>query len=90
MPRHWTKYDSALHTSPPPQEPPPLTPSILRPQFTHPLTDMSPFFQKQYVKGHSGDIFTAYGRLLAEIVLVLPCQVGGGGRISYAEFSLFL
>ena len=36
---------------------------------------MSPFFQKQYIKANSTDIFAAYGRLLAEILLVLPCQV---------------
>ena len=43
--------------------------------FVNPLADLSPFFQKQYVKGHSSDVFVAYGRLLAEILLVLPCQV---------------
>ena len=45
--------------------------------FTNPLDDLSPFFQKQYVKGHANDVFSAYGRLMAEILLVLPCQVSG-------------
>ncbi len=43
--------------------------------FAHPLDDLSPFFQKQYVKGHSADVFSSYNRLVAEILLVLPCQV---------------
>ena len=53
----------------------PVPGSKLKPPFVNPLDDMSPFFQKQYVKGHANDVFAAYGRLLAEICLVLPCQV---------------
>ena len=37
--------------------------------------DMGPFFQDQYVKSHSSDVFEAYTTLLADIVLALPCQV---------------
>ena len=43
--------------------------------FINPLEDLAPFFQKHYVKGHAMDVFSAYGRLMAEILLVLPCQV---------------
>ena len=56
------------------QEPTPFGVSIVQPKFSPPLSDLSPFFQRHYVKGAS-DIFMAYGRLLAEITLVLPNQV---------------
>ncbi len=36
---------------------------------------MSPFFLRQYVKGHAGDVFEAYPQLLTEMVLRLPYQV---------------
>ena len=53
----------------------PVPGSILNPPFVNPLDDMSPFFQKQSVKAHANDVFAAYGRLLADICLVLPYQV---------------
>lgn len=37
--------------------------------------DMSPFFLRQYVKGHAGDVFEPYPQLLTEMVLRLPYQV---------------
>ncbi|KAK2587955.1 hypothetical protein KPH14_004040 [Odynerus spinipes] len=37
--------------------------------------DMSPFFLRQYVKGHAGDVFEPYSQLLTEMVLRLPYQV---------------
>ena len=36
---------------------------------------MSPFFLRQYVKGHASDVFEAYLQLLTEMVLRLPYQV---------------
>ena len=36
---------------------------------------MSPFFLRQYVKGHASDVFEAYPQLLTEMVLRLPYQV---------------
>ena len=42
--------------------------------FTHPLDDLNPFFDKQFTKNNT-DVFSSYGRLLAEILLVLPCQL---------------
>ena len=36
---------------------------------------MSPFFLRQYVKGHANDIFDDYPQLLMEIVLRLPYQM---------------
>ena len=44
----------------------------------HPMAsppDMSPFFLRQYVKGHANDIFEAYPQLLTEMVLRLPLQI---------------
>lgn len=37
--------------------------------------DMSPFFLRQYVKGHADDVFELYPQLLSEMVLRLPYQV---------------
>lgn len=36
---------------------------------------MSPFFLRQYVKGHASDVFQAYPQLLTEMTLRLPYQV---------------
>lgn len=36
---------------------------------------MSPFFLRQYVKGHATDVFEAYPQLLTEMVLRLPYRV---------------
>ena len=57
--------------------------STSRPLFTHPLEDMSPFFQKQFTKVNT-DVFSSYGRLLAEILLVLPCQLKKASETSKA------
>ena len=56
------------------QEPNPFAGAVLQPKFSPPLADLSPFFQRHYAKSTS-DIFIAYGRFLAEIILVLPNQV---------------
>ena len=54
---------------------------LLKPQSQVQLVDMGPFFQDQYVKSHSSDVFEAYTTLLADIVLALPCQVCHGCSI---------
>ena len=69
------------------QEPTPFGVSILQPKFSPPLSDLSPFFQRHYVKGAS-DIFMAYGRLLAEITLVLPNQVSRNMLSNFVPFCL--
>lgn len=48
--------------------------SLLKSQPTHAPPDMSPFFLKQYVKGHAHDVFEAYPQLLTEMALRLPYQ----------------
>lgn len=37
--------------------------------------DMSPFFLRQYVRGHADDVFELYPQLLTEMVLRLPYQI---------------
>ncbi|XP_031553032.1 E3 ubiquitin-protein ligase UBR4-like isoform X2 [Actinia tenebrosa] len=49
--------------------------ALLKPQAASPPPDMSPFFLRQYVKGHAGDLFESYPQLLTEMVLRLPYQV---------------
>ena len=48
--------------------------TLLKPRDVSQPADMVPFLQSSYVKEHVGDIFGAYTKLLAEMVLVLPTQ----------------
>ena len=48
---------------------------MLRAQPLQSPPDMSPFFLKQYVKGHAHDVFEAYPHLLTEVALRLSYQV---------------
>lgn len=48
---------------------------LLKEHLTASPPDMSPFFLRQYVKGHAGDVFEPYPQLLTEMVLRLPYQV---------------
>ncbi|KAM8927577.1 E3 ubiquitin-protein ligase UBR4 isoform 2-T2 [Pelodytes ibericus] len=48
---------------------------LLKPHTTSSPPDMSPFFLRQYVKGHAADVFQAYTQLLTEMVLRLPYQI---------------
>ncbi|XP_077505275.1 E3 ubiquitin-protein ligase-like protein poe isoform X4 [Amblyomma americanum] len=50
-------------------------PPLLKPHPASPPPDMSPFFLRQYVKGHANDVFEAYPQLLTEMALRLPYQV---------------
>lgn len=56
---------------------------LLKEHLTTSPPDMSPFFLRQYVKGHAGDVFEPYPQLLTEMVLRLPYQVH-----KYAESSV--
>ncbi|KAK7896704.1 hypothetical protein WMY93_022029 [Mugilogobius chulae] len=51
------------------------TSQLLRPHTASSPPDMSPFFLRQYVKGHAADVFEAYSQLLTEMVLRLPYQI---------------
>lgn len=48
---------------------------LLKPRPLSLPPDMSPFFLRQYVKGHAHDVFAAFPHLLTEMVLRLPYQV---------------
>ncbi|XP_050389975.2 E3 ubiquitin-protein ligase UBR4 [Patella vulgata] len=48
---------------------------LLKPHPCFPPPDMSPFFLRQYVKGHANDVFEDYPQLLTEMVLRLPYQL---------------
>ncbi|XP_020299583.1 E3 ubiquitin-protein ligase UBR4 isoform X2 [Pseudomyrmex gracilis] len=48
---------------------------LLKEHLTTSPPDMSPFFLRQYVKGHAGDVFEPYPQLLTEMILRLPYQV---------------
>ncbi|KAK7862494.1 hypothetical protein R5R35_005919 [Gryllus longicercus] len=49
--------------------------ALLKPHQSSSPPDMSPFFLRQYVKGHALDVFEAYPQLLTEMALRLPYQV---------------
>jgi hypothetical protein len=49
--------------------------ALLKSHMTTAPPDMSPFFLRQYVKGHASDVFEAYPQLLTEMALRLPYQV---------------
>uniref|UniRef100_A0A3Q2Q7B9 E3 ubiquitin-protein ligase UBR4-like domain-containing protein n=1 Tax=Fundulus heteroclitus TaxID=8078 RepID=A0A3Q2Q7B9_FUNHE len=57
------------------EEEPTSTSQLLRPHTASSPPDMSPFFLRQYVKGHAADVFEAYSQLLTEMVLRLPYQI---------------
>uniref|UniRef100_A0A3Q2Z4F6 E3 ubiquitin-protein ligase UBR4-like domain-containing protein n=1 Tax=Hippocampus comes TaxID=109280 RepID=A0A3Q2Z4F6_HIPCM len=57
------------------EEEPVTTSQLLRPHTSSSPPDMSPFFLRQYVKGHAADVFEAYSQLLTEMVLRLPYQI---------------
>ncbi|XP_016138625.1 E3 ubiquitin-protein ligase UBR4 [Sinocyclocheilus grahami] len=57
------------------EEEPAATSQLLKPHTSSSPPDMSPFFLRQYVKGHAADVFEAYSQLLTEMVLRLPYQI---------------
>ncbi|KAF5286898.1 hypothetical protein FQA39_LY00431 [Lamprigera yunnana] len=56
--------------------------NLLKEHLPHSPPDMTPFFLKQFVKGHSTDIFHTYPQLLTEMALRLPYQVHKHSEIS--------
>ncbi|KAF7239331.1 E3 ubiquitin-protein ligase UBR4 [Varanus komodoensis] len=57
------------------EEEPVAASQLLKPHTSASPPDMSPFFLRQYVKGHAADVFEAYAQLLTEMVLRLPYQI---------------
>ena len=48
--------------------------TLLKPHVSSQPADMVPFFQISYVREHANNIFEAYAKLLAEMVLAIPIQ----------------
>ncbi|XP_060554667.1 E3 ubiquitin-protein ligase UBR4-like, partial [Ruditapes philippinarum] len=66
---YWRNYNPAE------EETAPLPGQLLKPRPTSPPPDMSPFFLREYVKGHANDVFEDYPQLLTEMALRLPHQL---------------
>ncbi|XP_052222057.1 E3 ubiquitin-protein ligase UBR4-like isoform X2 [Dreissena polymorpha] len=66
---YWRNFNPAE------EESAPLPGQLLRPRPTSPPPDMSPFFLRQYVRGHANDVFEDYPQLLTEMALRLPYQL---------------
>ncbi|CAH1119052.1 unnamed protein product [Phaedon cochleariae] len=58
-----------------------VTGNLLKEHLSHPPPDMTPFFQRQFVKDNQ-DVFYTYPQLLTEIALRLPYQVHRHSEIS--------
>nr|XP_037270039.1 E3 ubiquitin-protein ligase UBR4-like [Rhipicephalus microplus] len=72
---HWKAVQNADGDSPGSGSSGSAGPPLLKPHPASPPPDMSPFFLRQYVKGHANDVFEAYPQLLTEMALRLPYQV---------------
>ncbi|XP_077538894.1 E3 ubiquitin-protein ligase-like protein poe isoform X3 [Haemaphysalis longicornis] len=72
---HWKGAQSADSEAPGGSSSGSTGPPLLKPHPASPPPDMSPFFLRQYVKGHANDVFEAYPQLLTEMALRLPYQV---------------
>ncbi|KAJ8985586.1 hypothetical protein NQ317_015077 [Molorchus minor] len=57
------------------------TGNLLKEHLPHPPPDMTPFFQRQFVKDNQ-DVFQTYPQLLTEIALRLPYQVHRHSEVS--------
>lgn len=56
--------------------------NLLKEHLPHSPPDMTPFFLKQFVKGHATDVFQTYPQLLTEMALRLPYQVHKHSEVS--------
>ncbi|XP_056641011.1 E3 ubiquitin-protein ligase UBR4 isoform X2 [Diorhabda sublineata] len=65
-----------------------VTGNLLKERLPHPPPDMTPFFQRQFVKDNQ-DVFQTYPQLLTEIALRLPYQVHRHSDISEPISSAF-
>ncbi|XP_059140958.1 E3 ubiquitin-protein ligase UBR4-like isoform X2 [Physella acuta] len=66
---YWKNFNSEE------EEPSNVPGQLLKPHPSNTPPDMSPFFLRQYVKGHASNIFQDYPQLLTEMVLRLPYQL---------------
>ncbi|XP_022919909.2 E3 ubiquitin-protein ligase UBR4 isoform X2 [Onthophagus taurus] len=63
--------------------------NLLKEHLPHSPPDMTPFFLRQFVKGHASDIFQTYPQLLTEMALRLPYQVHKHSEVSEPVTSAF-
>lgn len=56
--------------------------ALLKPHPIAPVLDASPFFLRQYLKGHCVDMFDQYALLLTEIVTRIPYQIQKHASVS--------
>lgn len=56
--------------------------ALLKSHPVAPIMDASPFFLRQYLKGHYADMFDQYALLLTEIVTRLPYQIQKHASVS--------
>ncbi|KAK9707802.1 hypothetical protein QE152_g27615 [Popillia japonica] len=56
--------------------------NLLKEHQPHSPPDMTPFFLRQFVKGHAADVFQTYPQLLTEMALRLPYQVHKHSEVS--------
>lgn len=80
--KYWTEYQQMFESTRTQKQP--LNTSETALQLSKPslktsnqsiTLDMSPFFIKQYVKGHNEDVFELFPQLLSEMVIRLPYQI---------------
>ena len=66
--------------------------ALLKPHPIIPIPDASPFFLRQYIKGHYADMFELYPQLLTEIVLRLPYQIQKHSSVqaTFDQVNIFL
>lgn len=62
--------------------------NLLKEHLPHPPPDMTPFFQRQFVKDNQ-DVFQTYPQLLTEIALRLPYQVHRHSEVSESINAAF-
>lgn len=62
--------------------------NLLKEHTSHPPPDMTPFFQKQFVKDNQ-DVFSTYPQLLTDIVLRLPYQIHRYSEITESVHNAF-
>lgn len=60
----------------------PVGGNLLKEHLPHAPPDMTPFFLRQFVKGHASDVFHTYPQLLTEMALRLPYQIHKHSEVS--------
>lgn len=70
---YWKSYST--EDAPAVSQPGTTTSAPLKSHLLTPPPEMSPFFLRQYVRGHADDVFESYPQLLTEMILRMPYQI---------------